>query len=224
MLNSGTVPVALSDLELDALTELVNLGVGNAALALREMMQEEVVLTVPSASIMSREQAITNLQKTNQKRLVAVNQHFEGPICGRALLIFPEAQSMELVRAIVGSVLSVADLMDLELEALAETGNVLLNACLGTIANNLQRSLRLSLPEVVHGDGSDFFNLTSHPKADDTVLFIFIRFAVSQRDISGYLAMLLDLPSLIALKSLLAEFIERVKDSGDTPLVAGHGS
>jgi chemotaxis protein CheC len=206
-------PVVLSALELDALAELVNLGVSNAAKALREMVQEEVLLSVPHVSIVSREQAVANLESRSSNRLVAVHQNFEGDVRGRAMLIFPEAQSMELVRAVVGSDLSLEDLMELEQEALAETGNVLLNGCLGTIANSLERSLRISLPEVVHGDGADFFNLTPSPRNDDSVLFIYINFAVHQRNIEGYLAMLLDLPSLVALKALLAEFIDRVGGS-----------
>jgi chemotaxis protein CheC len=205
--------ITLSDMELDALTELVNLGVSNAAASLREMVREEVLLSVPSASIVSREQAILTLNQRNANRLVAVHQNFDGDIRGRALLIFPEAQSMELVRAIVGSDMSPEDLMDLEQEALAETGNVLLNACLGTIANNLQRSLRISLPEVVHGDGSDFFRQTPHPGVADSVLFIHIRFAMSTRDIQGYVAMLLDLPSLVILKDLLESMITRMSST-----------
>ncbi len=42
---------------------------------------------------------------------------------------------------------------------------------------------------------SNFFHLTARPDAGDTVLFIYINFTVKQRDIQGYLAMLLDLPS-----------------------------
>lgn len=198
----------LDDLELDALTELVNLGVSNAALGLREMVQEEVVLSVPNVSIVSREQAIINLGQRGASRLVAVHQNFDGDIRGRALLIFPEAQSMELVRAVVGGDHSLEDLMELEQEALAETGNVLLNSCLGTIANNLHRSLHISLPEVIHGDGAELFQATP-ARTGDSVLFIYINFAVRRRDIEGYLAMLLDLPSLVALKELLADFIDR---------------
>jgi chemotaxis protein CheC len=207
---TGRTPMTLDEMELDALTELVNLGVGNAALGLREMVQEEVLLTVPNVSIVTREQAIANLGPRGTRRLVAVHQNFDGDIRGRALLIFPEAQSMELVRAVVGGDLSLEDIMELEQEALAETGNVLLNGCLGTIANSFQRNLRISLPEVVYGDGSEFFNLTAQPHADDSVLFIYINFAVRRRDIQGYLAMLLDLPSLVTLKELLAEFIQRM--------------
>jgi chemotaxis protein CheC len=202
----------LTGLELDALTELVNLGVSNAALGLREMVQEEVVLSVPKVSIVTRDEAVSNLNREGATRLVAVHQNFDGDIRGRALLIFPEAQSMELVRAVVGGSHSLEDLMELEQEALGETGNVLLNGCLATIANNLERNLRISLPEVVYGDGSDFFNLTPRPSDEDRVLFIYIDFHVSKHNVKGYLAMLLDLPSLVSLKNLLVEFIDRTRE------------
>jgi chemotaxis protein CheC len=212
--------VELSELELDALTELVNLGVSNAASSLREMVREEVLLSVPKVTVVSREEAIANLGERETKRLVAVQQDFEGDIKGRALLIFPEAKSMELVRAVVGGDLSLEDLMELEQEALAETGNVLLNGCLGTIANSLERNLRISLPEVVHGEGSEFFDIPAHREVGDRVLFIYINFAVRQRDIRGYIAMLLDLPSLTTLKSLLGAFIDRF--TGNTLTLIPH--
>ena len=205
--------IILNELELDALTELVNLGVSNAALSLREMVQEEVTLSVPKVSVFTRDEAIANLQERENKRLVAVHQDFEGDIAGRALLIFPETQSMELVRAVVGGDLSLEDIMELEQEALAETGNILLNGCLGTIANNLERNLRISLPEVVHGEGAELFHASPQRHVGDNVLFIYINFAVRRRNIQGYIAMLLDFPSLAALKELLIAFIER--NTGD---------
>jgi chemotaxis protein CheC len=211
-------PVVLDELELDALTELVNLGVSNAATSLRDMVREEVVLSVPRVTVVSRQEAIANIGEQESKRLVAVHQDFEGEIRGRAMLIFPEAKSMELVRAVVGGELSLEDIMELEQEALAETGNVLLNGCLGTIANALERSLRISLPEVIHGEGAEFFGLTPRSYVGNSVLFIYINFAIRQRDIQGYIAMLLDLPSLAALKQLLVAFIERTTGSTIAPL------
>src|SRR6202041_519352 len=169
-------------MELDALTELVNLGVSNAAHSLRELVREEILLSVPKVTVVSREEAIKNLGERDVKRLVAVHQDFEGDITGRALLIFPEAKSMELVRAIVGNELSLEDIMELEQEALAETGNILLNACLATMANTLQRTLRISLPEVIHGQGTEFFDLTENPSLGDSVIFIYINFSVRLRD------------------------------------------
>jgi chemotaxis protein CheC len=199
----------LNALELDALTELVNLGISRAATSLAEMVHEEVTLTVPRVTLVSRERAIATLGERESANLVAVHQTFDGDISGRALLIFPEAKSLELVRAVVGGDLSIEEIIELEQEALAETGNVILNSCLATIANQLERNLKISLPEVLHGESSDFFSLAPPPEPGDTVMLIYIDFTVRNRDIQGYIAMLLDMPSIAALRVLLQELIRR---------------
>jgi chemotaxis protein CheC len=51
---SRASPSRLNELELDALTELVNLGVSKAALSLREMIGEQVLLSVPSVDLIAR--------------------------------------------------------------------------------------------------------------------------------------------------------------------------
>jgi chemotaxis protein CheC len=198
----------LTELELDALGELVNLGVSRAALSLREMVGEQVLLSVPAVAIVTRAQAIATLGERETSKLVAVHQAFEGDIAGRALLIFPEAKSLELVRAVTGGNLPLEDIIDLEQEALAETGNIIINACLATIANMLRRSLKVSLPEILRGEGQEFFYLPPPPEASDVVMFLYIDFEVRKREINGYIAMLMDMPSLQALKGLIAEYIE----------------
>ena len=213
-----TSPISevLGELELDTLTELVNIGVSRAAFSLREMVGEQVHLSVPSVDLVSRARAIEILGEDEAGQLVAVHQVFEGDITGRALLIFPETRSLELVRAVTGGELSLEDIIELEQEALAETGNILLNACLATIANMLRRSLKMSLPEILRGKGPEFFSLAPPPEASEVVMFLYINFTIGQRDISGYIAMLLDMPSLAALKELLSEFIER-ETGGSAP-------
>ena len=202
--------ILLDDLERDALTELVNIGVSRAAANLRKMVGEQVLLSVPSVEVVSREGATTLIRERESGELVAVRQDFEGVFSGRALLIFPQSNSMALVHAVTGGVLSTADAADMEQEALAETGNVVLNSCLATMANMLQRPLTMSLPEVIRGDGSMLFDLSPGSPGGGVVLFLYINFAINDRDIRGYIAMLMDLPSLQALKGLIADFIERV--------------
>ncbi|RAK60997.1 chemotaxis protein CheX [Phenylobacterium hankyongense] len=210
--------IELSELELDALTELVNLGVGRAANSLRDMVGEQVLLSVPTVRLVPRSEAVAILREREDSRLVAVHQVFEGDITGRALLIFPETKSLELVRAVTGGELPLEDIIELEQEALAETGNIILNGCLATIANMLQRSLKMSLPEILRGDGAALFNIAPPPEAGDVVMFLYIDFAVRERDIRGYVAMLMDMPSLVALQSLLQEFIART--TGEPPPLA----
>lgn len=206
---NARTPTVLTELQHDALTELVNIGVSHAANSLRDMVGDQVHLSVPQLALVAREEAIETLSAQESAELVAVHQVFEGDLTGRALLIFPEARSLELVKAVTGGELSLEDIIELEHEALAETGNIILNGCLATIANLLDRTLHMSLPEILRGKGVAFFNLAPPPEAGDVVLFLYIDFAIRERDVRGYIAMIMDMPSLQALSALLDEFIER---------------
>jgi chemotaxis protein CheC len=192
--------IMLGELERDALTEIVNIGVGRAASSLRKMIGDQVTLSVPSIDVVSQRRAA---------RLIS-ERDFEGPFSGRALLIFPESNSLELVRAVTGDSLSIEDLAEMEREALTETGNVILNSCLATIANMLKRSLAMTIPEVLRGNSATLFEIDDRTTDDGLVLFLYIDFAVRKRDIRGYIAMIMDIPSLENLKELLDEFIARV--------------
>ena len=198
-------PEDLDDLEIDALTELVNLGVSRAALSLAGMVGEEVLLTVPAISTVAPEQAAEMIGGARVGELVAVEQAFAGDFAGRALLIFPHASSLELVRAVAGGKPESQEIEDLAPEALCETGNILLQACLSTIANMLNRTIGVTVPQLLRGRARDLF-----PRAaKGVVVFIYINFSLRGRRVRGYVALLLDVPTLASLKGLLAEYIVR---------------
>lgn len=202
--------ITLGELERDALTEIVNIGVSRAASSLRKMIGDQVLLSVPSIEVVSQRRAARLISEREITNLVAVRQDFSGPFSGRALLIFPETNSLELVHAVTGGEVAIEDLVEMESEALCETGNIILNACLATMANMLKRSLTMTLPEVLRGSSASLFDVTAETSDKSLVLFLYIDFAVRSRDIRGYIAMIMDLPSLEILKDLLDEFIARV--------------
>ena len=204
--------ITLTELERDALAELANIGVSRAAASLRKMVGQQVMLSVPSVEVVSQKTAGALVAEREGNNLVAVQQEFAGAFSGRAMLIFPQAKSLELIRAIVGSEVAAEDAKDIEEEALAETGNVILNGCLATMANILHQSLTVSLPQVRRGTGARLFKLNETSTDSGLVLFLYINFSILDLDIRGYIAMLMDLPSLENLKVLLGEFIASVMD------------
>jgi chemotaxis protein CheC len=207
----------LTDIEQDALAEIANLGVSRAANSLRQMVGEQVLLSVPAVRIVTRQTASKLVERNNATKLVAVQQSFEGPFAGRALLIFPETQSLELVRSIVGDEHSLEDIIDLEQEALAETGNIILNGCLATIANLLHRTMRMSLPAIIRGNGAKLFEVSETSARGQFVLFLYIDFNIKKRNVHGFIALLMDLPSIAALKEIVNDFIrgiEKQRSSG----------
>ena len=201
----------LTVIEQDALAEIANMGVSRAANSLRQMVGEQVLLSVPAVEIVTRQEASKLVERNNANKLVAVQQSFDGPFAGRALLIFPEAQSLELVRAIVGDEHSLEDVIDLEHEALAETGNIILNGCLATIANVLHQTMRVSLPSIVRGDGAALFEVEGDASKGPFVLFLYIDFNIKKHDVHGFIALLMDLPSIAALKDIVHDFIRGIE-------------
>jgi chemotaxis protein CheC len=202
--------IGLDELERDALTELVNIGVSRAASGLRKMVAEQVMLSVPSVEVVTRRTAASLIGEREVEPLVAVRQDFSGAFAGRAMLIFPHDNSLELLRAVVGDEVNDAEMADMEQEALAEIGNVVLNGCLASMANMLQVPLSMSLPQVMAGDSNHLFDPGQANEDNNLVLFLYINFALQNRDVRGYIAMLMDLPSLASLKALIGEFIARV--------------
>jgi chemotaxis protein CheC len=201
--------IVLNELERDALTELVNIGVGRAATSLGKLVDKHILLSVPALELITLLAASRLLVESESDGLVAVRQQFTGVFSGRALLILPQSAKLDLVRAVVRENLSTAELAELERDALAETGNIILNGCLGSMANILQQPLALSLPEVIQGDGNQVLEIDG-VGGDRQVLFLYINFVIQGQNIRGYIAMILDLPSIASLKQLIAAFIASV--------------
>jgi chemotaxis protein CheC len=200
-------PFELTDLERDALTEIINIGVSRAARNLSRMVRDQVHLSVPRTEVMSRDQAAQHLSGHGHSSLVAVGQDFRGSFSGQALLIFPETKSLELVRTILDENLTLEEIVDLEQEALAEIGNIVLNGCLVVMANMLKRGLNMSLPRVMRGSGGLVMLGRNDNDPSDMVMFLTIDFAVRSRNIDGYIALLMDLPSLATVRDLIRDYI-----------------
>jgi chemotaxis protein CheC len=202
----------LTDLERDALTEIINIGVSRAARNLGRMIKDQVHLSIPRTEIMTRDQAVGWLSDRENSNLIAVGQNFRGSFSGQALLIFPEANSLELVRIILDDSLTLEEIVNLEQEALAEVGNVVLNGCLVVMANLLKQALDMSLPRVMRGSSQVVLLSASESDPGEIVLFLTIEFSVRARNINGYIALLMDFPSLSTVKVLIGDYISGLEE------------
>jgi len=203
--------IALTELERDALTEIFNIGVGLAADVLSQMVHEPVRLSVPLVELTSQRNAKNYYVSREQRPLCAIRQTYSGEVSTDAILMFPEENSLELVRLMVGGDLPLEQLTEMETDAMAEIGNIILNAVISSLSSTLNLAFEGSLPEVSVVSIEDIF---SPPQAtpegseeQSSVLALTIDFSLSARQISGYLAFLLDIPSGAKLVARLDGFI-----------------
>lgn len=204
--------IQLNELEQDALGEIFNISVGLAADVLSQMVNETVRLSVPKVEVISHASANHFFFQRIERPLCAIRQTYSGDVMTDAVLMFPEKNSLELVRAMVGDEVSVDQLTDMERDAMAEIGNIILNAVISGLASNLQLAFDGSLPEVqvIEAEGV-FTELANQSKAEvdpETVLALTIDFELSARQVNGYLAFLLDIPSSEKLAVKLTQYVQ----------------
>lgn len=199
----------LKELERDALAEIFNIGVGLAADVLSQMVNEQVRLSVPVVELTSQQEATDRFLARDQQ-LCSIRQTYSGEVTTDAILMFPEENSLELVRMMVGGDMPLEQLTEMEQDAMAEIGNIILNAVISSLSNTLNLTFEGSLPEVSMVTGETIFNHgpgVVQGGSHASVLSLTIDFELSARQISGYLAFMLDFPSGEKLVNRLAGFI-----------------
>ncbi|MGI9508758.1 MAG: chemotaxis protein CheC [Geminicoccaceae bacterium] len=140
-----------SDLEIDALKELTNIGVGRASGILSEMAAAEIKLSVPELLFADPKTLAATLNSEFEGEALGVSQSFKGPFSGMATLVFVDKASTQLIEIMLGE--EGANISpELEAEALEEIGNIVLNGSLGAMADSFSTELRVDLPIVIKGD------------------------------------------------------------------------
>jgi chemotaxis protein CheC len=196
----------LEPLALDALTEIFNLGVGQAADAFSQLAGESVQLSVPLISMLSPTELTKHLGLDGLAQVSAVRQQFGGVFQSEAVLMFQTENSLQLVQMLLGTDVPAEQLLQMEQEALSEIGNILLNSVMASIADMLKITLEGHLPTVEYRQVHEIF--TSNQSA--TVLLINIHFEVASRAINGILAFLLDMNSQEKLEQMITQFLNRL--------------
>ena len=200
----------LSDLHIDALSEVFNVGAGRAAASLSEIVGEEVKLSVPSVEVLSRSSFNTSVLALEQTQFGSVTQRFSGPFNADAILLFTEESAMEIVRDMMGSQLSIEELAEFEQEAMCELGNIILNACLSAMADMLTIKLSSTLPTYNAGNPDEILNSVFVTPDQLYILILHINLRIERRHVEGNLIFLLSTSSLTSLKHHIDTFLQLI--------------
>ena len=130
-----------SDLQLDALRELANIGSGTAGTALSSLLGCPIELSVPSASALELADAVEAAGEAGDVVWGVVV-----PVCGHvdatALLVIPEADA-----ATICAMLGVDPDTDTGRSALGEIGNIMVSSYVGALATMTGFELDLRPPQ-----------------------------------------------------------------------------
>lgn len=197
----------LSELQVDALTEIFNIGAGRAAASLSEIVGDAVKLSVPRIQLYQSSEINAGILSLDSPRLGAVKQCFSGPFDADAMLLFTEDRALEIVHDMMGSQVGVEDIAEFEQEAMSELGNIILNASLSAMADMLELTLDSSLPAYSVGPTDTVLQQIIADSDQALMLVLHIDLAIENRHSQGYLVFLLSSTSLQKLLTHIDRFI-----------------
>ena len=196
----------LTELQRDALGEIFNIGVGRAAASLSQIVSDEVLLSAPSVQLLRGKEATTSLLGQELRQLSTVSQSFSGPFDAEATLVFPETNALEIVRLMVGPHMSIEELSQFEQEAMCEIGNIILNACMSSLADLFHISFDSTLPLHRFGDPEAINIVQIDP--DRVLLVLQVDMVISQQRIQGHILFLLSVSSMHNLFACLDAYLK----------------
>jgi chemotaxis protein CheC len=202
--------INLTELQQDAIIELLNIGMSRAASALSQMVGEEVYVSIPSVDLLSRHEVAVSIMEKNSERIIAVQQQFSGLFWGDAMLIFPEEKSLELVHSLIQDTFPLEIRTAMEREAFMEIGNIILNACIGTISNILHSEVSCSLPLLLRGSCTDIFDDKPDAQPEEVAVFLGMDFALQERSINGCVVCIIEGNAIQVLRENIDHFLDHI--------------
>ena len=185
--------------QLDALTELINIGVGQAASMLNEMIEFRIHLQVPIVQLLTPPELLKTLRgRLGFDQLATVQLPFGGSFSGTAQLVFPTESAATLVAVLTGEEIENPELDTLKIGTLTEVGNIVINGVLGSISNILDRPLQYQVPIYSEEDMAHLLP-SSEVDLETTVLLAEARFRVEELQVQGDIVLFFDVGSFDTL-------------------------
>lgn len=136
----------ISQVQQNTLDELVKTGCGRAAELMSMLMGKPVLLETPRVSFHALDELSAHLEDISPHEVATVHQVFGGSISGDALLVLDYKGASILVDLLSGGPGIERTLTASDREAILEVGNILLNACAGSLAAWLNARLTFTAP------------------------------------------------------------------------------
>ena len=198
--------------QVDIIREVVNIGIGEAAFALAQLVKNRVLIQVPELKILSNKDLSGYLRAEMKSLGVYISQSFSGHIDGKSILCYSREAALALIEVITGKEIETLTISDSEKAVLQEIGNIILVSCVSAISNSIEGRFIFGMPYVtLDGHTKHLDNLRKDLNRFDQAVVIKTEMAVKESDIMGYIFILLGIKEL---RSVVEQLEQRLTQGG----------
>lgn len=205
----------LSELQLDALRELMNVGFGQAAVALSEVIEMHVVLTVPKILTLdpSDVAAFITSEIGSDNTFSMVEQVFFGHFAGTSFLLLPASEDRKLQALFTDEAdpqLDGAESSAFGHECFIEIGNIVIGACVGKIAELLDDQVAFRPPTYIPPPLTEAVIERQLGTQKSLALIFKTIFHFDHQDIQGFLFLVASESVLVWVKKAVDGYLKEI--------------
>ncbi|MBR4175530.1 MAG: chemotaxis protein CheC [Lachnospiraceae bacterium] len=188
----------------DVLREIGNIGAGNAATSLAQMLQTKVDISVPKIELLEFRE-VGEAMGGEELLVAGIYLRIEGDLNGSIMFLMEEKSAHELVARLMGAQThDEHSFSEMELSALKEIGNIITGAYLNSLSTLTNMRITPSVPDLCVDMAGAILSVPAieFGEMGDKMLMIettFTDFAT----IDGYFVLVPDLPSYNKMLSAL---------------------
>lgn len=171
----------------DVLCETINIGATRAVQRLGKFItetspystQQEIPFSVQNAELIQLADVSPSTLLLDNDVFGVVTQEFTNDMNAKAMLLFSEESILFIMRQIMGEELDDEMLQELEDETLCELGNIMINACISSLADAVGKPIPSSLPQCEHKSCAELVNMIK--KSENVVVTSHIALSINER-------------------------------------------
>ncbi len=178
--------VVLDDFCIDMLKEVGHICTGNATVALSQVINQRVDLTIPDLKIISTDK-ILELIKTAHEVLVGINVQLLGNMSGNIVLMFPEKSAFALIDTVSQYRSELGNATEYGVSSLKEIGNIVISAYLATLSTITRTVILHSTPSLICGTMDTLFGIafSKLTQTKQDLILVETFFNIKEKKISG---------------------------------------
>jgi len=194
-------PLVLSEMQIEAMKEVGNIGAGHAATALSEMLNEPVQIGTPTVEILPFADLASRVSRTG--RVVSVvHFHVFGDAPAQIVVLFDETQARSFVDIFMGQCGDEVISPQIVESTIKEVGNIIGGAYLSALSSLTGVTLIASVPTVSTGTAQSAFLALMDVPPDQDVFYVQTGFEKDRPVISGEFILIPEAASIAPLLSV----------------------
>ncbi|AYA65644.1 MULTISPECIES: chemotaxis protein CheX [unclassified Alteromonas] len=189
--------ISLTEDQRDALQELMNISMGQAANSLAHLIETKIGISIPKISAVTPAELFTLINRS--ENAFYTRQSFLGDIQGEVMAVVSEQGLTEVASLLeYEAPLSQSDIE----ETILELSNILAGACLAGLSNQLELATNLNMPTLFSPNKASFTELNWQHS-----LVMEVQFDIELSSFSMRVVFCLDRASLVRLTETIDELL-----------------